>query len=82
LPNYQLDNGQWTIKNPLQFEIWKKTNVMQQKTGGLCCCIYSCANGNIGSDTSRRLIEKFKDIIADDVRITINQGLQLRFVET
>jgi sulfite reductase (ferredoxin) len=33
------------------------------------------------SDVSRRLIEKLKDVIADDVRITINQGLQFRFVK-
>jgi sulfite reductase (ferredoxin) len=38
-------------------------------------------NGNIGSDASRRLIEKLKDVIYDDVRITINQGLQFRFVK-
>jgi sulfite reductase (ferredoxin) len=39
------------------------------------------ANGNIGSHTSRRLIEKLKDVIADDVRVTINQGLQFRFIK-
>ena len=83
LPNYQLaiDNEQWTIKNPLQFEIWKKTNVMKQKQEGFVAVYVRVPNGNIGSDTSRRLIEKFKDIIADDVRITINQGLQFRFVK-
>ena len=39
------------------------------------------ANGNISSHTSRRLIEKLKDVIADDVRVTINQGLQFRFIK-
>ena len=39
------------------------------------------ANGNISSDTSRRLIEKLKDVIADDVRVTINQGLQFRYIK-
>jgi sulfite reductase (ferredoxin) len=38
-------------------------------------------NGNIGSYTSRRLIEKLRPVIADDVRITINQGLQFRYVK-
>jgi sulfite reductase (ferredoxin) len=37
-------------------------------------------NGNISSDTSRRLIDKLKKVIADDVRVTINQGLQFRFI--
>jgi sulfite reductase beta subunit-like hemoprotein len=38
-------------------------------------------NGNISSHSSRRLIEKLKDVIADDVRVTINQGLQFRFIK-
>jgi len=38
-------------------------------------------NGNIGSHASRRLIEKLRPVIADDVRITINQGLQFRYVK-
>jgi sulfite reductase (ferredoxin) len=38
-------------------------------------------NGNIGSVSSRTLIEKLRPVIADDVRVTINQGLQFRFVK-
>ena len=37
--------------------------------------------GNIHSDISRRLIEKLRPVIADDVRVTVNQGLQLRFIK-
>jgi sulfite reductase (ferredoxin) len=68
------------ILNPYQFELWKKTNVYQQKQEGFVAVYVRVPNGNIGSEVSRRLIEKLKDIIADDVRITINQGLQFRFV--
>jgi uncharacterized protein (UPF0332 family) len=38
-------------------------------------------NGNISSVSSRTLIEKLRPVIADDVRVTINQGLQFRFVK-
>jgi sulfite reductase (ferredoxin) len=39
-------------------------------------------NGNISSDTSRSLIDALQGYIGDDVRITINQGLLLKFVPT
>lgn len=70
-----------TISNPYQFEVWKNTNVMPQKQQGYFAVYVRVANGNIGSDTSRRLMEKLKDVVADDIRVTINQGLQFRYVK-
>jgi sulfite reductase (ferredoxin) len=67
--------------NEFKFEIWKNTNVVKQKQDGYFAVYLRIANGNISSDTSRRLIDKFKGIIADDVRVTVNQGLQFRFVK-
>ena len=81
LPNYELPDEPITINNPLKFEIWKKTNTMQQKQDGFFAVYVRVPNGNIGSETSRRLIEKLRNVIADDVRITINQGMQFRFVK-
>ena len=67
--------------DPFKFELWKNTNVFKQKQEGYFAVYVRVANGNISSDSSRRLIEKLKDVIADDVRVTINQGLQLRFIK-
>ena len=67
--------------DPLKFELWKTTNVFKQKQEGYFAVYVRVANGNISSDSSRRLIEKLKDVIADDVRVTINQGLQFRFIK-
>lgn len=75
------DNIQYSIKNPFQFELWKSTNIFKQKQDGYYAVYVRVANGNVSSDTSRRLIEKLKDVIADDVRVTINQGLQFRFIK-
>src|SRR5690606_3198484 len=36
--------------------------------------------GNVSTEISRQLIEKLEGYVADDVRVTINQGLFLRFV--
>src|SRR5688500_12259875 len=78
---YSTLNSQFSTKNQYNFELWKKTNVYQQKQPGYYAVYVRVPNGNIGSHTSRRLIEKLKDVIADDIRITINQGLQFRFVK-
>jgi sulfite reductase (ferredoxin) len=80
-------NGQLTTHNsqltidPFRFQLWKNTNVFKQKQEGYHAVYIRVPNGNISSHTSRRLIEKLKGVIADDVRITINQGLQLRFIK-
>jgi sulfite reductase (ferredoxin) len=80
LPGYQLNHTS-SVANPFKYELWKTTNVIEQKQEGFVAVYVRVANGNISSHTSRRLIEKLKDVIADDVRVTINQGLQFRFVK-
>jgi sulfite reductase (ferredoxin) len=80
LPNYQLNNSTVEINN-LQFDIWKQTNVIAQKQAGFFAVYIRVPNGNISSDTCRTLIEQLQTVIANDVRITINQGLQFRYVK-
>ncbi len=75
-----VDYGPLTV-DPFRYQLWKATNVFAQKQPGYLAVYVRVANGNIGSHTSRRLIEKLKDVIADDVRVTINQGLQFRFIK-
>ncbi|MFM1912757.1 MAG: hypothetical protein RIR51_595 [Bacteroidota bacterium] len=62
------------------FEIWKKTNVFEQKQKGFYGIYVRVLNGNISTETSRKLIEKLEGYVGDDIRITINQGLMLKFV--
>jgi sulfite reductase (ferredoxin) len=73
-------DGTLTV-DPFRYQLWKTTNVFAQKQPGYFAVYVRVANGNIGSHTSRRLIEKLKNVIADDVRVTINQGLQFRFIK-
>ncbi len=62
------------------FELWKATNTFEQKQKGFYGVYVRILNGNIHSTTSRSLIEQLEGYIADDVRVTINQGLMLKFV--
>ena len=75
-----MDYGPLTV-DPFRYQLWKTTNVFAQKQSGYFAVYVRVPNGNVSSDSSRRLIEKLKDIIADDVRVTINQGLQFRFIK-
>src|SRR5688572_27695347 len=77
LPDFQTSG----LSDPFRYQLWKTTNVFAQKQPGYFAVYVRVGNGNISSHTSRRLIEKLKDVIADDVRVTINQGLQLRFIK-
>lgn len=73
-------NSELTI-DPFRYQLWKTTNVFAQKQPGYFAVYVRVPNGNISSHSSRRLIGKLKDVIADDVRVTINQGLQFRFIK-
>ena len=69
------------ITDPLKYELWKNTNLFKQKQEGYYAVYVRVPNGNISSDISRQLITQLEGVIADDIRVTINQGLQFRFVK-
>ncbi|RFS24770.1 nitrite reductase [Chitinophaga silvatica] len=71
---------EYTVKNPAKFEAWKKTNVFEQKQKGYFAAYVKITLGNIGSAISRQLIEALRPVIADDVRVTANQGLLLKYI--
>ena len=81
LPSGILPAGDIKIKNPLNFELWKKTNVKEQKQKGYFLAFVRVSNGNISTEVSRRLIEKLQTVVADDVRVTITQNLQFRYIK-
>jgi sulfite reductase (ferredoxin) len=73
LPEYE-------IRNPEAFERWKATNVFTQKQPGLVAAAIRVPLGNISSVVSRTLIERLAPVVADDVRVTPNQGFLLRHI--
>lgn len=68
------------INHSQLYNSWKATNVFKQKQEGYFGVYVRVPLGNISSTVSRSLIEKLEGFIGDDVRVTINQGLFLRFV--
>lgn len=70
----------FSIKNPVKYEAWKRSNVFQQKQAGYLAAYVKVPLGNISSDESRLLVGKLHGVIADDVRVTANQGLLLKYI--
>jgi sulfite reductase (ferredoxin) len=70
----------YSIKNPLQYELWKKTNVFEQKQEGYFGAYIRVSLGDISSHTTRELLDRLKPVAADDVRVTVNQGLLFRYI--
>jgi sulfite reductase (ferredoxin) len=70
----------YTIKNPAGYEAWKLTNTFEQKQAGYFGAYVKITLGNISSDKSRQLIEALRPVVADDVRITVNQGLLFKYI--
>ena len=67
-----------TVSNSEHFELWKETNTFEQKQKGFYGAYIRVPLGNISSVVSRSLVEKLTGFVADDIRVTINQGLMLR----
>jgi len=70
-----------STKDSIDFQNWFKTNAFAQKQAGYYGVFVRVPLGNISSTFSRSLIEQLEGLVADDVRVTVNQGLLLRFVK-
>jgi len=69
-----------TINNPLRYEQWLITNVFEQKQKGFYGVYVKVPVGDIPTATARKLVDAIKPYVADEVRITQNQGLLLKYV--
>jgi sulfite reductase (ferredoxin) len=70
----------YSIKNPLQYELWKNTNVFEQKQEGYFGAYIRVSLGDLPSHTARQLVDRLRPVAADDVRVTVNQGLLFRYI--
>ena len=80
LPAYK-EPGDVNIENWADFEDWQRTNVFEQKQKDYFGVWVRVPLGDIHSNTARALAAIVKDYAADDIRVTVNQGLLLKFVK-
>ena len=69
------------ITDPLKYEQWLKTNIYPQKQAGYVSVGLRIQNGDIKTPIARKLIAIIHETASDDVRLTQNQGMLLRFVK-
>ncbi|MDN5204511.1 HEPN domain-containing protein [Fulvivirgaceae bacterium BMA10] len=68
------------ITEKAKYEQWLQTNVFEQKQKDFYGVHIKLLLGNISSEKAKELAAVVKELAADDIRITINQGLLLKFV--
>lgn len=73
--------GTVDIENWEDFQDWQRTNVFEQKQAGYYGVWVRVPLGDIHSTTARTLASLVKDYAADDIRVTVNQGLLLKYVK-
>ncbi len=75
-----LVSGKAQIEDQLKYQLWLDTNVFEQKQKGFFGVYVKVQTGDIPTPQARKLVDAIKGLVADEIRITINQGLLLKFV--
>ncbi|MBY0245390.1 MAG: nitrite reductase [Sphingobacteriaceae bacterium] len=68
------------IEDEIHYKHWLGTNVVEQKQKGFYGVYVKVLAGDIKSAKMREFVSAVKKYVADDIRITQNQGLLLKFV--
>lgn len=69
------------IKDYTGYENWLKTNVFEQKQAGYYGVYIKVLTGDIPTPQSRLLVDALRPLVADEIRITPNQGLLLKYAK-
>ncbi|SER23849.1 HEPN domain-containing protein [Pedobacter rhizosphaerae] len=75
-----LNYGDVEIENEQHYKHWFATNVIEQKQSGFYGVYVKVKVGDIKTDKARAFVEAIKPYVADEIRITQNQGLLLKYV--
>ena len=71
-----------SVADEAKFALWLQTNAFEQKQKGYYGVQIKLKLGNISSETAKKLSALVEEgVAANDIRITVNQGLLLRFVK-
>lgn len=68
------------ILNEAHYKHWLATNVIEQKQAGFYGVYVKVQVGDIKTDKARAFVDAIRLYVADEIRITQNQGLLLKFV--
>lgn len=66
--------------DPVLYRAWLSTNVLEQKQGGYCAVAIRIPLGNLAAEQTRLLAGVIREYASEDVRLTVQQGIILRYV--
>lgn len=66
--------------HPKLYAEWLKTNVTEQKQGGYFAVAVRVPLGNLEAEQARLLAILIKEFASDDIRLSVQQGMILRYV--
>ena len=69
-------------KDGKKYELWLKTNTFEQKQKGYHGVFIKVFLGDLSSDKARYLAKIVQRYAADDIRLTINQNILLKYIHT
>ena len=75
------DYSKVTVTDEEKYQDWLKSNVFEQKQKGFHGVQIKLSNGNIDAERARKLSDIVRKYAADDLRITVNQGLLLKYIQ-
>jgi sulfite reductase (ferredoxin) len=75
-----IEFGDVAISNPLGYEQWLATNIFEQKQEGFYGVFIKVLTGDIPTEQARKLVALLQPLAGDEIRITANQGLLLKYV--
>ena len=78
--NYQIA-PETLIEDQDAYDLWYKTNVKNQKQEGFKSIYIRLTSGDFYTNEARVLADLVDAYAGDDIRIGINQGLQLRYIK-
>ncbi|MFO0586391.1 MAG: nitrite/sulfite reductase [Polyangiaceae bacterium] len=67
-------------KRPDGFDVWKRTNVMEQRQAGYATATIALPLGDLSSAQMRALAQVARKYVGDNVRTTVEQNIVLRWV--
>lgn len=79
--NKEINVPEITINDSLAFDAWKKSNVFEQKQEGLFAIGIKIRLGDFYTDKARILADLIKEYAADELRLTISQGILIRNIK-
>lgn len=75
-----LDYEETGVAETIDYQHWLATNVFEQKQPGFYGVYVKVTIGDIRTFQARNFVEAISGLVADEIRVTQNQGLLLKFV--